>query len=168
MLAKLFLQYVLATVFQVGVDDGYATRFGDPGDPHAGRDMACTQTPIPQDEPVCAHRWLPCGTEVVVMNLERSAMTRCRVTDRGPYGVDPSGRWRGVIDLTPRAATAVRLDGRDGVRLIYQLPRPGPPRFTTTWTYLKAKVPRRSAPPCNDCSARASSTSWGSSIETSE
>ncbi len=145
MLAKLFLQYVLAVVFGVGMDDGYATLFGEPGDPYAGGHMACTQTPIPQDEPVCAHRWLPCGTEVVVVNLERRGTTRCRVTDRGPYGVDKSGRWRGVIDLTPKAAAAVRLDGRDEVRLFYPLPRPGHPVYSNT-SVLKARTPRRSAP----------------------
>ena len=145
MLAKLFIQYVLAAVFQIGVDDGYATRFGDPGDIHAGGDMACTRTPVQQDEPMCAHRWLPCGTEVVVINQERRGAARCRVADRGPYGVDPSGRWRGIIDLTPGAATAVRLDGRDAVRLIYQLPVPGHPVYDNV-AYLKAKVPRRSAP----------------------
>jgi len=145
MLAKLFIQYVLAAVFQLGVDDGYATRFGDPGDIHAGGDMACTQTPVPQDEPVCAHRWLPCGTEVLVVNLERRGAATCRVTDRGPYGLDRFGRWRGVIDLTPRAATAVRLDGRDGVRLIYKLPRPGHPVYDNA-SFLTLKPRRSSAP----------------------
>jgi hypothetical protein len=145
MLAKLFIQYVLAAVFQVGMDDGYATRFGDEGDIHAGGDMACTQTPVPQDEPVCAHRWLPCGTEVVVINQERHGATRCRIADRGPYGVDRSGRWRGVIDLTPSVAIDVRLDGRDAVRLFYQLPPPGHTVYGNT-AYLKPKLPRRSAP----------------------
>lgn len=145
MLAKLFVQYVLAAVFQIGVDDGYATRFGDVGDIHAGGDMACTQTPVPTDEPVCAHRWLPCGTDVVVLNQERKGATVCRIADRGPYGVDPSGRWRGVIDLTPAVATAVKLDGRDVVRLFYKLPPPGHPVYDNV-TYLKAKVPRRSVP----------------------
>jgi rare lipoprotein A (peptidoglycan hydrolase) len=148
MLAKLFIQYVLAAVFQVGVDDGFATRFGDPGDIHAGGDMACTQTPVPQNEPVCAHRWLPCGTDVVVVNLERRGKTTCRVTDRGPYGQDRFGRWRGVIDLTPRAAIAVRLDGRDGVRLIYKLPRHGHPVYENqSFLTLKPRPMTRSSAP---------------------
>lgn len=145
MLAKFFLQYVLAAVFQIGVDDGYATLFGTPDDLHAGGNMACNGKPIPQDELVCAHRWLPCGTEVTVVNLERAGKTTCRVADRGPYGVDRFGRWRGVIDLTPAVATAVRLDGRDGVRLFYRLPQPGHPVYDNT-TYLQAK-PRRSQVP---------------------
>jgi rare lipoprotein A (peptidoglycan hydrolase) len=145
MLAKFFIQYVLAAVFQIGVDDGYATLFGTPGDPHAGGAMACNQKEVPQDQLLCAHRWLPCGTEVMVMNLERPGKSVCKVADRGPYGVDRFGRWRGVIDLTPGAATAVRLDGRDGVRLIYRLPQPGHPVYSNT-TYLKAK-PRRSLAP---------------------
>jgi hypothetical protein len=131
MLAKLFLQYLFATVFGLGVDDGYATRFGDHGDPHAGGNLACDhRRAIPTDEPICAHRWLPCGTKIVVQNMERTGTTVCRVADRGPYGVDVgSGRWRGVIDLTPHVAKAVKLDGRDEIRLIYKLPLPGHPTY---------------------------------------
>ncbi len=125
MIAKFFLQFVLAAVFGVGMDDGYATIFGDPGDQTAGGALACSGQPIPQDEPVCANRWLPCGTQIVVVNLERPGVTTCRVADRGPYGVDQNGHWRGAIDLTPHVAKAVRLDGRDMVRLLYAMPRLG-------------------------------------------
>lgn len=144
MLAKFFLQFVVAAVFGLGVDDGYATLFGDPGDQTAGGNLACTHQPIPVDEPVCAHRWLPCGTQVVVMNLERPGVTSCRVADRGPYGVDRYGRWRGVIDLTPHVAKAVRLDGRDVVRLLYLLPKWGNAVYDNA-TPLRAQ--RRSSRP---------------------
>jgi rare lipoprotein A (peptidoglycan hydrolase) len=146
MLAKLFIQYVLAAVLGVGVDDGYATVYGTPGDIHAGGNLACQVTrPVPQDEPLCAHRWLPCGTEVVIMNLEHHSVTSCRVADRGPFGVDQqSGRWRGQIDLTPYAARAAKLDGRDRVRLIYKLPEPGHPTYSNT-RFLVPKV-RKNGP----------------------
>jgi rare lipoprotein A (peptidoglycan hydrolase) len=142
MLAKFFLQFVLASVFGIGVDDGYATLYGDPGDQLAGGNLACWHRPIPQNEAVCAHRWLPCGTEVTVVNLERPGTTTCRIGDRGPYGVDRFGRWRGVIDLTPHVAKAVRLDGRDVVRLLYLLPKRGHPAYDNP-TVLKSP-PRRS------------------------
>jgi len=129
-LVKLFLQYVLAAAFGVGMDDGYATLYGTPGDPWAGGLMACTHKRVPQDKPLCAHRWLPCGTEVTVINLERNAVGSCTVADRGPFGVEKaSGRWRGVIDLTPAAARSVKLDGRDLVRLIYKLPSSDDPLY---------------------------------------
>jgi len=126
-LAKLFLQYILAAVLGVGVDDGVATIYGTPGDIHAGGNLACQpHRAVPQNEPLCAHRWLPCGTEVTVINLERHSVTQCTVADRGPFGADAeSGRWRGMIDLTPAVAKAVKLDGKDMVRLIYKLPEPG-------------------------------------------
>ena len=143
MLAKLFLQYMLAAMFGVGLDTGYATVYGTPGDTHAGGDMACTHVPVPQDQPVCAHRWLPCGTQVLIVNLERPAVTSCRVTDRGPFGVSAtSGKWRGVIDLTPYAARQAHLDGRDLVRLIYSLPPPDS-RVYGNRTFL---VPRKRGP----------------------
>jgi len=123
MFAKILLQYILAVVFRVGVDEGYATIYGTPGDPLDGDVLACEPREIPQDESVCAHRWLPCGTKILVVNLEYPGISFCRVADRGPYGVSRrTGRWRGVIDLTPQAAKNVRLHGRDRVRLYYKLP----------------------------------------------
>lgn len=142
MLAQLFLQYVLAATLGIGVDESYATVYGTPGDKLAGGPLACTQQPIPQDEPLCAHRWLPCGTEIVVVNLERPGVTSCVVADRGPFGVDEAtGRWRGVLDLTPGAARAVRLDGRDHVRILYKLPPPGHRAYSVT-RFLTPRVRR--------------------------
>ena len=47
----------------------------------------------------------------------------CKIADRGPYGVDlATTRWRGILDMTPFAAEAVRLDGKDPVRILYLLP----------------------------------------------
>lgn len=127
MFAKLFLQYVLAAAFGVGVDEGFATLYGTPGDPNLGESgtMACTGREVPQDERLCAHRWLPCGTEVMVVNLERPGVTTCKVADRGPFGKTKGGQWRGIIDLTPGSARGAKLDGRDLVRIIYKLPPAG-------------------------------------------
>ncbi len=145
MLAKLFLQYVLAVAFGLGVDDGYATLYGTPNDPYKGGPLACEGRAIPQNEPLCAHRWLPCGTEIVVINLEHAAITTCRVADRGPYGVDRnSNRWRGVLDMTPLAAWRARLDGRDFVRMFYILPEPGAPTYSDV-RYLSPRM-RRAGP----------------------
>ena len=77
------------------------------------------------------------------MNLERTGQTSCRVGDRGPYGVDRFGRWRGVIDLTPHVAKAVRLDGRDLVRLLYVLPKAGNAVYDNV---TPLKTPRSSRP----------------------
>lgn len=140
MLAKLFFQYVLAVTLGVGVDQGYATLYGTPGDRFAGGPLACQGRPVPQDEPLCAHRWLPCGTEIVVINLEHAAVTSCRVADRGPYGVDRASlRWRGILDMTPHAARAARLDGRDFVRVLYRLPPPSQPGAYVDTRYLSPR-----------------------------
>jgi hypothetical protein len=142
MLAKLFLQYLLAIAFGVGVDDGYATLYGTPNDPWKGGPLACEGRAIPQNEPLCAHRWLPCGTQIVVVNLQHPGTTTCRVADRGPYGVDPmSNRWRGILDMTPFAARAANLDGRDFIRMFYILPEPGAREYTDT-RYLSPRLRR--------------------------
>ena len=141
MLAKVFIQFVLSALFGVGMDEGYATLYGTPDDPWAQGKMACTGKRVPQNQPLCAHRWLPCGTEIVIVNLEHPGVGSCTVADRGPFGVEKSsGRWRGLIDLTPAAARAARLDGRDLVRLIYRLP----PADHPTYDKPKFLKPRRS------------------------
>lgn len=145
-LADLFLKFVLAALFGIGVDESYATVFGTPDDKLAGGGLACQAgRVIPQDEPLCAHRWLPCGSKIVVMNLEHPSVTTCRVGDRGPYGVDrATNRWRGILDLTPGAARAARLDGRDLVRILFKLPPPGDRTYSDT-RFLAPPPKRRTA-----------------------
>jgi hypothetical protein len=148
MLAKLFLQYLLAITMGVGVDDGYATLYGTPGDPQDGEVLACDGRDIPQDEQVCAHRWLPCGTEITVINFAKGgAVGSCRIADRGPYGVDfESSRWRGILDMTPGAARSAKLDGKDFVRIIYELPPPAARTWDRMTKWLTPQTPRRSRP----------------------
>jgi hypothetical protein len=132
MFAKLFLKFALATLFGVGVDEGWGTQYGQPGDMLTGGNLACEGKPVPLDEPVCAHRWLPCGTELVVINSARPGTASCRVGDRGPYGVDRYGRWRGIVDMTPFAARSVNLDGKEYVTMLYKLPPSGHPVYRNT------------------------------------
>jgi rare lipoprotein A (peptidoglycan hydrolase) len=49
------------------------------------------------DPAECAHKTLPIGTVVTVVNLENNKTTTCKVGDRGPY---VEGR---IIDLSPEA-----------------------------------------------------------------
>jgi peptidoglycan lytic transglycosylase len=59
-----------------------------------------------------AHRMLPFGTEVTVINLANGCAAAVRINDRGPY---VQGR---VIDLSPAAALALGIDGLASVSLI--------------------------------------------------
>lgn len=75
------------------------------------------------NEAVCAHRTLPCGTRLLIINLKTNLSTMCTVLDRGPYGAvynkvwvtkihrrDP-GKWRGIIDMGPAVSKAIQLGG---------------------------------------------------------
>lgn len=96
-----------------------------------------------------AHRELDCGAVVYVTNLETGLTLQAVVVDAGPWGaltthpsgkrvwyvkrspwhrpgrdVCPSqrckpGKWRGIADLTPRAAKLLGHDGWARVRLVY-------------------------------------------------
>jgi rare lipoprotein A (peptidoglycan hydrolase) len=59
--------------------------------------------PLNDNELTCAHRTLPFGTRIAVTHGSRRIIVK--VTDRGPY---TSGR---VIDLTPRGASLLGIDG---------------------------------------------------------
>ena len=133
------MKYVLAAVFGIGVSDGYATVYGTPGDPLDGDVLACNEKAIPQDAPLCAHRYLPCGTEITVVNVSTQRVATCTVADRGPYGLSTRGRWRGIVDLTPGAASRLGVTGRDAVRMVYRFPMP-PHRMYGRTYWLEPRV----------------------------
>ena len=122
---------------EISVEKGLATRFGDPGDPLDGDRLSCVRRPMLPGEHACAHRTLPCGTTLIVENPRTGAITTCAVLDRGPYGAilkngkwviklrkkDP-GSWRGVLDLSPSVARALKHNGREPVRLYYARSNP--------------------------------------------
>jgi rare lipoprotein A (peptidoglycan hydrolase) len=62
-----------------------------------------------RDVPTAAHRTLPFGTKVRVINLTNNRSVVVTVTDRGPHA---AGR---VLDLSLDAARAIGLTERDGV-----------------------------------------------------
>ena len=129
------LKTLLLAVFgsqPISSTQGLATRFGDPGDKLMGGRMSCTRTHMTPDQMVCAHRTLPCGTQVLVENVRNGRIAVCSVLDRGPFGaIVPSGRWRikrhesepgiwrGIVDLSPSMARALSFNGREPVRLYY-------------------------------------------------
>jgi rare lipoprotein A len=61
-----------------------------------------------------AHRTLPFGTKVTVVNRNNGRSAVVRINDRGPY---VHGR---VIDLSPAAAHALKVDGLAPVSLIVE------------------------------------------------
>lgn len=66
---------------------------------------------------VAAHRTLPWGSIVRVMNLENGRVVTVRVIDRGPYG--ENYREGAVIDLSRAAARRLKMieDGKVRVQL---------------------------------------------------
>jgi rare lipoprotein A (peptidoglycan hydrolase) len=127
------LAMVLVGSASLSADRGLATRFGDPGDLLAGKELSCTRQKMAPGQLVCAHRTLPCGTIVVVKNRRNRRMALCEVLDRGPWGAilptgnwglklhrNQPGDWRGIIDLSPAVAKALAFNGREHVQLFYQ------------------------------------------------
>ena len=103
-----------------------AGNFGYDGDQHAGGDAVCIGRPVGNEVGI-AHRDLPCGTRVVLVNPRNMRSVVARVVDHGPYGArlgrrwvvkryesDP-GSWRGCLDLTPMAARRIDHNGMEDV-----------------------------------------------------
>ncbi|MCS6915277.1 MAG: septal ring lytic transglycosylase RlpA family protein [Myxococcota bacterium] len=91
----------------------------------------------------CAHRWLPCGTQLLIVSGTTGRGATCTVVDRGPYGALHQGRWlikrragdpgtwRGILDLLPPVANRLRLNGLQPVLVRVLEPLvvwPKPPR----------------------------------------
>jgi len=69
-----------------------------------------------------AHRTLPFGTKVTVINQKNGKSVTVRINDRGPF---IRGR---VIDLTPAGAKALGFSGLTPVTLVTQYIPPRPRR----------------------------------------
>lgn len=138
MTALQLLWATLLTTPSVGSQTGLAAVYGQPGDRLAGGPLACTGQPLRQDELVCAHRTLPCGTQLLVQSRRSGRMATCRVLDRGPYGAllssgrfviklrpEERGTWRGIVDMSPAVAHMLGVHSSEPVRMLFL--RPGSP-----------------------------------------
>jgi rare lipoprotein A len=81
-------------------EQGVASRYGR----DSGQKVACGGK-LDEGALTAAHRSLPCGTRVRVTNRSNGETIVVTINDRGPFA---RGR---IIDLTPAAAKAIRMDG---------------------------------------------------------
>lgn len=81
-------------------ESGLASIYGMPGDGHAGAATANGERVDPNAF-TAAHRTLPFGTRVTVVNWQSGKQVVVRINDRGPF---KAGR---IIDLTPAAAAKI-------------------------------------------------------------
>jgi rare lipoprotein A len=85
---------------EVGLASWYGPRFH-------GRETASGER-FSMYERTAAHRTLPLGTKVLVMNLETDASVEVKINDRGPYADEQ----RRIIDLSRAAADTLGLRER--------------------------------------------------------
>lgn len=72
--------------------------------------VACNRLRWDNRKLVAAHRSLPCGTKVTVVNVDRGyAEVSVTIVDRGPF---KPGR---IIDLSPAAGAKIGLTRRQGI-----------------------------------------------------
>jgi rare lipoprotein A len=88
---------------------GIASVYGN-GDGYAGRKTASGERMNP-GALTAAHRTLPFGTRVSIMNLRNGKQVVVRISDRGPF---IRGR---IVDLTPAGARAIGFSGLAPVKL---------------------------------------------------
>src|SRR5262245_38554059 len=100
----------LIFVIPANAESGLASVYGN-GDGHEWTKTANGERVNPEAL-TAAHRTLPFGTKVAVMNQRNGKSVMVRVNDRGPF---VPGR---VIDLTPAGARALGFDGLAPVKLV--------------------------------------------------
>jgi rare lipoprotein A len=88
---------------------GIASVYGN-GDGYAGRKTANGERMNPRAM-TAAHRTLPFGTRVAVVNQRNGKQVVVRISDRGPF---IRGR---IIDLTPAGARAIGFSGLAPVKV---------------------------------------------------
>lgn len=105
-----------------------ATVFGTPGDKHMSSITACKPYVFDPSVPGIAHRSLPCGKRVLIVNPRTNIAVLARVVDRGPYGAimddgswakkfkhSDEGKWRGCMDLTPALSKLLKHNGYENI-----------------------------------------------------
>ncbi len=105
-----------------GVEIGMASWYGHP---YHGRPAANGEI-YDMEQLTAAHRTLPFGTMVHVVNLNNNKSVDVRINDRGPFVGDR------IIDLSHAAARAIDMIGPGTARVrveITQLPANPPPGF---------------------------------------
>jgi rare lipoprotein A len=105
------LAFAICVSFAGGAqaESGIASVYGN-GDGHAGKKTASGERMNPAAL-TAAHRSLPFGSHVRVINKKNGRSVTVRITDRGPF---VRGR---VIDLSPAAARALGFAGLAPVTL---------------------------------------------------
>jgi hypothetical protein len=124
----------------------YASTFGSVGDKWMGGPSPCLRRMVRPTDRIIAHRRLPCGTKVLLLNPRNGKTTQARVGERGPYGActkrswklgtpcpkgywrvkrksSERGVWRGAFDLTPAVSKSLGKKGIEPI-LLMVLERP--------------------------------------------
>jgi rare lipoprotein A len=111
----IFLLIILSScapkISQTGKASYYAAKFN-------GRKTASGEK-FRNSKLTAAHKTLPFGTKVKIINLRNGQSVKVRINDRGPF---VAGR---IIDLSKKAARKIDLDkeGVGNVKIIYKKPR---------------------------------------------
>ena len=95
LLSCLFTASCAHKITETGVASYYADKF-------QGRQTANGET-FKQRKRTAAHRTLPFGTKVTVINLSNGKRVKVRINDRGPFA---KGR---IIDLSKKAAKKIGM-----------------------------------------------------------
>jgi rare lipoprotein A len=102
----------LNLVNPASAESGIASVYAYGGDRHAGGAKTASGERLNPSALTAAHRTLPFGTKVQVINRRNGRTVNVRINDRGPF---IRGR---VIDLTPAAARALGFSGLAPVTIV--------------------------------------------------
>ncbi len=121
------LQFFLSALASLGlhVEAGTAYQFSAQNDPqNPVANAACLKRDMVDSRDfIVAHRTLPCKSKVLIVNRDNGRHAVATVGDRGPYGKNRKGKFRGVVDLSPLVDRALKAKGTANVYVVAFLPK---------------------------------------------
>lgn len=98
-------------------ESGIGSMYGTPDDKWLGSGkMACKpHDAVPQDKHICAHRFYPCGTILIIEYPKTGQRTWCKVMDRGPYGANVFAEDGSKVIIDGKPAWYIKIKKNDTI-----------------------------------------------------
>lgn len=105
-------------LLKILIFSGIVTVFSSNDKYNPNPNLACTHKKIKDNELLAAHRNLPCGTKLVLINPRNNNRTEVIVLDRGPYGKFEDGTYKAVLDISLAAKEKLKHNGKENLIII--------------------------------------------------
>ena len=105
-------------LIKILIFSGIVTVFSSNDKYNPNPSLACTHKIINDNQLLAAHRNLPCGTKLLLINPRTKKKVEVVVLDRGPYGKFKDGTYKAVLDISLAAQKGLKHNGKENLIII--------------------------------------------------